>query len=254
VTSLRARLGQAVGDRIALLAPARRLRFQLTADAIEAFAERRFVRILDAGCGDGLLAEMLARRHPSWQIVGIDAREEMLERGRERASRAGLTNVRFVCGDLTQDLGHGIYDVVAAVECLVEIPDDARALAMMSAALRPGGAFIAQVPERHWTPVLPWSERTWRYEIRHGYDRAEFVQSLRRVGLDVLDVRGSCRGLVRTAQEIRDGVKTAPVWLRALAFPLMVLAVRLERWGVTWGRERALFVLARRAERARASG
>ena len=51
-------------------------------------------------------------------------------------------------------------------------------------------------------------------------------------------------GFVQLAQEIRDRVKLAPVWVRAFAFPAMVLAVRLEAAGLTWGREQALFAVA----------
>lgn len=243
---LRARVGKALEDRLELLAPARRLRFQLTTDAIERFAADRPIRVLDAGCGDGLLSESLARRHPTWRIVGADTRADMLERGRARVARARITNVEFVQADLTNDLGHGVYDVVAAVECLVEIPDDSRALTMMAEALRPGGIFVAQVPERDWKPVLPWSDPTWRDEVRHGYDRSELCEQLRAAGLRVEDIRATCRSLVRLGQEVRDLIKTTPVSLRALAFPAMTLAVRLERIGLTWGRNRAFFIVARR--------
>jgi SAM-dependent methyltransferase len=249
---LRARVGKALEDRLQLLAPARRLRFQLTTDAIERFAADRPIRVLDAGCGDGLLSESLARQHPTWRIVGADARAEMLERGRARVARAGVASVEFVQADLTNDLGHGLYDVVAAVECLVEIPDDARALMMMAEALRPGGLFVAQVPERDWKPVLPWSDPTWRDEVRHGYRRSEFAEQLRVAGLTVIEVRRTYRAVVGLAQEVRDRIKNAPVWLRGLAFPLMALAVRIEQSGVTWGRNRALFAIAIRSPEERA--
>jgi SAM-dependent methyltransferase len=244
--SLRRRLGAALDERLQLLAPARRLRFELTIEALEEFADGQTLRILDAGCGDGLLAEALARRHPDWRIAAADLRDELLERGRTRVVRAGITNVEFVHADLTEDLGDGVYDAVAAIECLEEVVEDERALGMMAKALRPGGLLAAHVPERDWKPALSGSETTWRDEVRHGYLPGELAEELGRAGLSVVEIDGTCRSGVRLAQELRDRIKDSPVWLRALVFPLMVAAVRLERRGVTWGHERALFAVARR--------
>ncbi len=239
-------MGSALEDRLQLLAPARRLRFELTIEALESFAHGRRLSVLDAGCGDGLMSEALGRRHPDWTIVAADMRAEQIERAEARV--AGLPNVRFVQADLTEGLGVAAFDAVAAIECLEEIPDDQRALTMMAVALRSGGMLVAHVPEQDWKPVLRGSEPTWRDQVRHGYLRDEFASQLSGAGFAVVQIDGTCRGLVRLAQEIRDRVKSSPVILRALLFPLMIAAVRLERHGVTWGRERALVALALRMD------
>ena len=248
--SLRSQLGAALEDIIQPLSPARRLRFQLTTEALEHSCGGRRLSVLDAGCGDGLLSERLAKRHPDWRIVGVDLRQELLEQARARTAGRGLANVEFVHGDLTGDLGDGLYDAVLAIECLEEIVDDERALAMMARALRPGGLFIAHVPEREWTPVLRGSDWTWRDQVRQGYVAREFADQLARAGFAVMEIGGTCHSIVRLGHELRDRVKNAPVWLRALFFPLMLVAVALERHGVTLGRERALLAVARRADEA----
>src|SRR5205085_33338 len=120
------------------LPAARRLRFALTIEALERFADGRSLNVLDAGCGEGLLAESVARRHPDWTVVAADVDDDQLERGRRRAEQAGLSNLRFVHRDLTGDLGDQAYDAVLAIECLVEIPDDDAALVSMARALSPG--------------------------------------------------------------------------------------------------------------------
>jgi hypothetical protein len=147
---------------------------------------------------------------------------------------------------VTEDLGTEIYDAVAAIECLEEIPQDTQALRTMIAALRPAGLLVAHVPEREWKPVLRGSETTWRHEVRHGYDAGEFAARLRELGLDDVRIDGTCRGLVRLAQELRDRVPARHPILRAAVASLLVVAVWLERHGVTWGRERALIVRGRR--------
>jgi ubiquinone/menaquinone biosynthesis C-methylase UbiE len=247
--NLRTSAGAALDRRLGLLAPTRRLRFQLTMQALERFADGRSLSVLDAGCGDGLLSESIARRHPDWTIVGVDMRSELLERARSRLEHAKIGNVELAQGDLTESLGDSTYDAVVAIECLVEIPDDDAALRMMAQALRPGGLLIAHVPQEGWRPVLPGSEATWRDEVRHGYRREALAAQLGSAGLAVIGMQGTCRNVVRFAQEIRDRIKDAPPSIRALVFPLMALSVTLERYGIRWGESRALFALARRVRK-----
>ena len=247
ISRLRGRAGAALEDRVRLLAPARRLRFELTRELLERHTAGRRAVILDAGCGDCALTEELARRHPEWTIVAADRRTALLEQARSRIAGAGsLANVDIVETDLTENLGAGVYDAVAAVECLEEIPDDTVALARMAAALRPGGVLVAHVPERDWRPVLRSSDPIWRDEVRHGYTAGELAQLVTAARLDVVSIDPTCRGTVRLAQEIRDRIKTRHVLVRAAFFPLMTLAVRAERVGATWGPPRALIALAQR--------
>jgi SAM-dependent methyltransferase len=227
------------------LPPARRLRFELVAETLECFAAGRALRVLDAGCGDGAFAAAMARRQPSWFIVGVDIADELLERG--RAALAGVANVELVHADLTADLGSEVYDAVASVESLEEIPNDTEGLRRMVAALRPGGLLVAHVPERDWKPVLPGSEPTWRNEVRHGYAAGELEGRLRGLGLEEIRVEETSRGLVRAAQELRDRVPPERPALRAAVSSALSFTVPLERAGLTWGRGRALFVCAIRA-------
>ena len=224
------------------LAPARRLRFALALEALEAFAAGRALRVLDAGCGDGAFAEAIARRHPGWSVVGADVADELLDRG--RAALAGLPNVELVHADLTGDLGTGVYDAVASIESLEEIPDDGAALRRMVAALRPGGLFVAHVPELDWKPALPGSEAIWRNEVRHGYEAGELASRLRELGLEDVHVEGTSRSLVRAAQELRDRVPQQRPGLRAAVSSALAFTVPLERAGLSWGRGRSLFARA----------
>jgi SAM-dependent methyltransferase len=240
----------ALEERIVFTAPARRLRLALAVEALERHAGQRRVRVLDAGCGDGLLSLAIARRHPSWSVVGIDLRDDMLDGARQRARARSLSNVEFKCADLTAPLPVSEVDGVLALECLAEIPDDARALRMMVGALAPGGLLVIQVPDRSWRPVLPGSATTWREEIRHGYGSEELAAALRGAGLVEIDVRPTFRATTVVAQEVRDRIKDAPLAVRALAAPAMMSAVRLELRGLSWGRAQALLGVARRPSSA----
>jgi SAM-dependent methyltransferase len=226
--------------------PARRLRFELVLEILDRIGAERPLRVLDAGAGEGLLALTLARRHSNWQIVAADADDTMLDRGRHLKASEGLPNVDFVRADVTDDLGSEEFDVVLAIECLSEIPDDGAALRAMARALRPGGRFIAHVPHRDWMPVLPGSPRTWRLEVRHGYGVEELAAKLEQVGLAVAWIKPTARNAVTLGQEIADRIKETSLRVRVAALPVTALAVRLERWGLTWGPGRALLVDAHR--------
>jgi len=230
--------------RLALLAPARRQRFELALASMERRVVSRRARVLDAGCGDGLLAEAIAKRKPMWEIVGFDTSPAMLAHARARLASTRLENIALVEGDITERKADSGYDVVLAIECLAEIEDDRGALRALGDAVAPDGLLLVHVPERDWRPVLPGSPGVWRDEVRHGYTGDELFRLIEETGLTVIELHGSYRRLVQLAQEIRDRIKRAPILIRALAFPLMVLAVRLEAAGVTWGREQALFAVA----------
>jgi SAM-dependent methyltransferase len=97
--------------------------------------------------------------------------------GRARADRRGLTNVRIQHADLTRPVCEGGFDVVLAIECLVEIPEDEAALRVMTRALTPGGMLLTHVPERPWRGDPPWQPHR-PGETRSGRDTAP-TRSLR---------------------------------------------------------------------------
>jgi ubiquinone biosynthesis O-methyltransferase len=97
-------------------------------------------RILDVGCGDGLLAASLARAGAV--VTGVDSDPCMLEAGRARAQRAGLT-AEFVEGDIRAlPFAAAAFDVVVAVTVLCFVPDAERAVREMARVLKPGGHMV----------------------------------------------------------------------------------------------------------------
>lgn len=234
-------------ERLALMAPSRRLRLALAQrEVAQRFGGDRRLRVLDAGCGDGLLSLAMAKQHPAWGMVGVDQREDLLEGARKRAAARALPNARFLAGDLEQPLPESGFDVVFAIECLEEIPGDRQALQMMFEALAHGGRLVAHVPERDWKPVLPGSSGIWREQVRQGYTAEQLQALLQEVGFTEVEVRPTYRSLAAAAQEVRDRIKDRGLLVRLLAFPFLAAAVRLERAGLTWGRGNALLASARR--------
>lgn len=57
--------------------------------------------VLDLACGDGRNGLHLARR--GLPVVGMDASREALDRGRQRAKKLGIANMRFLRTDLERE-------------------------------------------------------------------------------------------------------------------------------------------------------
>lgn len=108
--------------------------------------EPRGQRVLDAGCGQGYLARMLARRGA--HVIGVEpaAGWYALAVARERAEPLGIT---YLQADLSTfcaaDAGLDPFDAVIANMVLMDIPDDAAAIRACVAALRPGGSLIVSL-------------------------------------------------------------------------------------------------------------
>jgi SAM-dependent methyltransferase len=258
--SLRHRAGAQLDRRLSLLVPTRRLRFARAIAALRRLPSHAPLRVLDAGCGEGILAQEVAERRPNWFVLGVDVNEELLERARARTRAIGLPNAAFRRADLTEGLDSAEFDVVAAIQCLEEIAADERALAVMVQALKPGGLFVGQVPQRDWKPVLRGADPTWRHEVRHGYGTQELVSMLEQSGLVDVVTHPADHALIRLAQELRDRLKQRTIGVRALIHPLLLAATLLELAGLRLGKPRSIFITANRradhtnADNERATG
>ena len=107
-------------------------------------------RLLDVGCGPGIIALRLA--HLFEEVVGLDADADMLAEAERRAAELGVTNARWVCA-LAEDLpaGLGTFRVATFAQSFHWMDRDRVAAAVFD-MLEPGGAFV-QVSA--WADGLP---------------------------------------------------------------------------------------------------
>ncbi|MBP7149801.1 MAG: class I SAM-dependent methyltransferase [Acidobacteria bacterium] len=88
------------------------------------------LRVLDAGCGEGVYAIEIGLRRA--HVVAFDARSERMSRGAECAERHGLSNVTFQLADIREVTAetHGSFDVVLLLGILyhLDVPDVFRVL------------------------------------------------------------------------------------------------------------------------------
>jgi SAM-dependent methyltransferase len=103
------------------------------------------MKVLDVGTGIGDVAFMVAERvGPQGTVVGIDMNPAMIDVARQRAQAAGITNVAFLQGDLSQLALSDRFDAVVGRLILKFITDRVALLRRLSQQLRPGGILAFQ--------------------------------------------------------------------------------------------------------------
>jgi tRNA (cmo5U34)-methyltransferase len=100
--------------------------------------------VLDVGCGAGNYTLKLLERLPNLDATLIDLSQPMLDRARERVSRATTGRITTIQGDLRDvELPEGKFDIVLAAAVLHHLRTDQEWQAVFTAfhrALRPGGS------------------------------------------------------------------------------------------------------------------
>lgn len=103
-------------------------------------------RLLDAGCGEGLLAAYLHEGGGRWEVHGLDVDPARVA----AAEAAGLPGARFEIADLAADHALPEADAITCIDVLHYLRPDLqdRLIARLCAALRPGGLLLLRDPER----------------------------------------------------------------------------------------------------------
>lgn len=165
-----------------------------------AFVTRRFKtehpRVVDVGCGGGILAEALARAGA--RVTGIDLSELSLEVARQHAVKSGLSiDYRLTGVEALAASQAGQYDVVTCMEMLEHVPRPDEVIAHCSTLLKPGGVAVFSTINRTF--------KAWAFAIvageyilgllprgTHAYDKLIRPDEMRRwageAGLDFVDV------------------------------------------------------------------
>lgn len=95
-------------------------------------------RVIDIGCGGGLVAEGMARRGTT--VTGIDLGEAPLAVARLHAEKEGI-EVEYlnIPAETIADERAGQYDAVTCLEMLEHVPDPASVIAACARLVKPGG-------------------------------------------------------------------------------------------------------------------
>ena len=83
-----------------------------------------FPRVLDFGCGPGILTTFYAQQFPTCEVVGVDRSAACIEAATQRAAALGLRNITFHCLDATQRELPGRYDAIVSCQALLQSEND----------------------------------------------------------------------------------------------------------------------------------
>lgn len=102
--------------------------------------------VADVGCGHGASTIIMAQAFPGSTFVGFDYHEASIERARQAAAAAGLTErVRFEVAGAGDYPGSG-YDLVAMFDCLHDLGDPVGASRHVLQSLAAGGTWLIVEP------------------------------------------------------------------------------------------------------------
>ena len=160
--------------------------------------ELRGARVLDLGCGGGLLSEALAGAGAD--VTAIDLAPDLLKIARLHGLESGIrAEYRQLSAESLAAEAPGAFDAITCMEMLEHVPDPASVLQACATLLRPGGrlfvstlnrtpaAFaLAIVGAEYVARLLPKGTHQYRDFIRP----SELAAWLRSSGLQVEDVTG----------------------------------------------------------------
>lgn len=157
-------------------------------------------RVLDVGCGGGILTESMARRGAA-SVLGIDLALKPLRVAELHALEAGVENVEYreIAAETLAAEQPDAFDVVTCMEMLEHVPEPASIVRACARLVRPGGqvffstinrnakAFLfAIVGAEHVLKLLPKGTHEYAKFLRP----SELAQACRDAGLAVTQTRG----------------------------------------------------------------
>ena len=171
----------------------------LRLDWIDGLAGLDGKRVLDVGCGGGILSDSMARRGA--EVLGIDLATKPLRVAQLHALEAGTPRVEYreVAVETLAAEQPEAFDVVTCMEMLEHVPDPASIVSACARLLKPGGwafwstinrnakAFaFAIVGAEHVLSLLPKGTHEYAKFIRP----SELAGWCRNAGLDLETTRG----------------------------------------------------------------
>ena len=191
------RLGDAWWDPDGVIAPLHEINPTRIAYFCDALGSLTGKRILELGCGGGLMAEEYARRGAL--VAGIDRSRPSLRVARQHASSGGL-GIDYV-GSLAEHLPFpdGAFDAVVTADTLEHVEDVERVVAEAARVLQTGGCFVYDTINRTWKSrlLLVWlPQRIFRIAPPDTHDYGRFIKPqelhalLARHGLTNRETRG----------------------------------------------------------------
>jgi 2-polyprenyl-6-hydroxyphenyl methylase/3-demethylubiquinone-9 3-methyltransferase len=165
---------------------------------INALAPLAGKRVLDVGCGGGILAEAIAKKGAN--VKGIDLSEKALKVAELHSLETGVqVSYELIAAEALADREAGQYDVVTCMEMLEHVPDPSAIVQACATLVKPGGRLFFSTLNRNpksYLFAIIGAEYVLRLLPRGTHDYAKFIkpaelsQFARNANLEVQALKG----------------------------------------------------------------
>jgi ubiquinone/menaquinone biosynthesis C-methylase UbiE len=120
-------------------------RFNATVALIKDFTKGDNIKILDLGCGEGHLTDVIKKENNSYDVYGLDYAISAIDYAVDK-----FKNIDFIVADAYKPpYEDNYFDVVVCNNIWEHVPDPLSLLSKISRVMKPGGLLIISTPSRY---------------------------------------------------------------------------------------------------------
>ncbi len=171
----------------------------LRLDWIDSLAPLNGKRVVDVGCGGGILADAMARRGAD--VLGIDLATKALKVAQLHAIEAATPRIAYreIAAEALAEEAPERFDVVTCMEMLEHVPDPASVVAACARLAKPGGSVFFSTINRNakaFAFAIVGAERVLKLLPKGTHEYAKFLRPselaawCREAALDLTATRG----------------------------------------------------------------
>jgi 2-polyprenyl-3-methyl-5-hydroxy-6-metoxy-1,4-benzoquinol methylase len=184
------------------------VRLQLSALYLyQTLSQLQFGSLLDVGCGNGMMTNLIASVYPHCAVLGVDRDEKSIAYAKRLAAQNDCRQTRFQTLDVENCFPEGKYDAITCMAVLQFIDDPQALLKKIHDGLTAGGHLVMQVPvvnDLRFLMRLPQAQNRLPEfsETRAAFRQEEIAGLLTQSGFEVIKIHQVIKGITVLAKEL----------------------------------------------------